>query len=273
MRTAYAALLGCLTLAACAPRAPWTLELPVQGDTPAARHVHEISSYDRAATAILQVFERDLGFPAFPANLRFYPGRAAFEAALLDSGYDPALARVTAGTMSAIGGYRQVLLNESALYDLSWPARVGMLAHELTHSLQYEWGGGVRGMSDQWLREGFAEWVAARVLEQLGAIRLEDVRRRKREEVRRMGGARLPRLDEMAGFEAWVTINDALNAAPYTYAFVAADLLVERHGVPAVIRYFQLFARSPNRVRNFELAFGESLAAFEGALRAQRFAR
>jgi len=262
-----AAGFACLAFAAaCTASEPWTLVLP-QPAIRAASHVHEITSYDRAAVTIAQIFERDLGFPAFPATLRFYPGRASFEAALLGSGYDPALAKDTARTMGAIGGHRQVLLNESTLLPLTWPARVGMLAHELAHSLQYEWGGGVRGASDQWLREGFAEWVAARVLERLGAIGMSDVRRQKRQDVRRMGRARVPRLDAMATFETWVAINDQLGAAPYAYAFLGADVLIERHGTAAVVRYFELFAQSADRRRNFQAAFGEDLASFEAALR------
>ena len=249
----------------CTPSAPWSVALPDPTVRPASS-IDAISSYERAAVTVASIFEQDLEFPSFPVTLHFFPGRGPFEAALLESGYDADLARDTAGSMAAIGGHRQVLLNESTLVALTWPARVGMLAHELTHSLQYEWGGGVRGASDQWLREGFAEWVTARVLERLGAITLEQVRRQKRDDFRRVDRARVPRLEVMATFPEWVAINQELNAAPYAYAFLAADFLVERYGLPAVIRYFELFARSGDRARNFRAAFGENVSSFEDAL-------
>jgi hypothetical protein len=41
-------------------------------------------------------------------------------------------------------------------YDPASSSGRQLLAHELTHTVQYELGGGHRGTSDQWLREGFA---------------------------------------------------------------------------------------------------------------------
>lgn len=247
---------------ACAPSEPWVVSLPQSAVRPAS-HIDAITSYDRAVATIAAVFERDLHFAPFPVVVRFYPGHGEFEAALLESGYDAALARDTARTMGAIGGYRQVLLNESTLLQLAWPGRVGMLAHELTHSLQYEWGGGVRGRSDQWLREGFAEWIAGRVLERLGAVTFEAIRQQQRQEFRTMTRTRIPRLDEMATFPSWVEVNGRRGVTAYAYAFLAVDSLIERHGLPAVIRYFELFARSADRTRNFRAAFGEDISAFE----------
>jgi hypothetical protein len=242
--------------------------LPQATIRPVSR-IDAISDYDRAVATIFEIFRRDLGFPAFPVTFQFYPERRAFEAALLAVGYDAALARDTANAMGAIGGYRRVLLNESTLVPLSWPARVGLLAHEMTHSLQYEWGGGVRGRSDQWLREGFAEWVAIRVLERLGAVSLDDVRRQRRDELRRIRRARAPALDELATFPQWVAVSSRSGAAPYAHAFLAVDSLIERHGINAIAQYFRLFVLSQDRATNFRIAFGDDLATFESALGAQ----
>lgn len=263
---AFAAGLAVVILCSgCAVSEPWSLALPQPALRPGS-DIYAITSYERAAATIAVAFERDFGFAPFPVTLHFYPGRDAFEAALLQSGYDPSLARDTARTMGAVGGHRQVLLNESMLLPLSWPGRVGVLAHELTHSLQYEWGGGVRGASDQWLREGFAEGIAARVLERLGATTLDRVREQKRQEIRAVDRSRIPRLDAMATFPEWVEVNSRIGGAPYTYAFLAADFLIERHGMAAITRYFELFAGSGDRRGNFRTAFGEDLSAFEEAL-------
>lgn len=254
-------------VAGCASGAGRAIELaPHAAGRPPAT-IEGIADYERAVAAIAEIFRRDLGFPAFPVTFRLYADGSAFEAALLEAGYDPALARDTAAAMVAVGGYRRVLLNESGLTPLSWPARVSLLAHEMAHSLQYEWGGGVRGHSDQWLREGFAEWVAVRVLERLGAVALEDLRRHRREELRRARPGRLPALDEMVTFPQWVAVTGRAGALAYTRAFLAVDALVEQHGVAAVAQYFQLFVLSPDRAANFRIAFGGDLASFEVSLR------
>lgn len=222
---------------------------------------------DRTAVAtVASIFVRDLGFPSFPVTFRFYPGRESFEQALLGSGYDPALARTTARTMFAVGGHRGVILNAEALDRMSWTGRVALLAHELGHSLQYELGGGRRGASDQWLREGFADWLSIRVLERLDATDMATVRRQRQRELRAAGRVRTPRLDELVTFPQWVQAGERFGATTYALAFLAVDVLLERHGAEAVLEYFKRFASSQDRVENFRAAFGEDHEAFESAL-------
>ena len=225
-----------------------------------------IASYAEASVAIAAAFEQDLGFPPFTATLHLYPDTRSFEAALVAVGYEPSFARETARVMTGIGGHRRVLLNEAALLTLSWPARVAVLAHELTHTLQYELGGGRRGASDQWLREGFAEWVSMRVLEGLRAVTPDDYRSRKLRHLRGTSAAKAPRLDDMATFQQLVPLAARDDIAPYEQSFVAVDLLIERHGLPAVVRYFRMFATSEDRAGNFVTSFGQSLETFEAAL-------
>jgi hypothetical protein len=261
-----AALLCAACAAGCAAALePRTIAFSYDAPEPPSRA--RIGSYEQASAAIAAAFEHDLGFPAFMATLRLFPDARSFEAALLDVGYEPALARDTARVMAGVGGHRGVLLNESMLAPLSWPDRVALLAHELTHSLQYELGGGRRGASDQWLREGFAEWVAMRVLVRLETMKPADYRRVKVEQLRATSAAKAPRLDDMATFPQLVALAARDDIAPYAQAFLAVDLLIERHGRPAVIRYFELFAASDDRRGNFAAAFGEDLGAFEAVLR------
>lgn len=244
---------------------PRLVSIPEPGLRPATR-VDEIGDYRTAAATIAWISERDLGFPQFPVTFRFYPHREAFEKALLDSGYDPSLARSTARTMMAVGGHRGVLLNDGKVGLLPWAERVALLAHELGHSLQYELGGGFRGASDQWLREGFAEWLSLRVLERLRAISLDDVRRARRGDLHVVGRSRLPALAELVTFPQWVRAGEEHGASIYALSFLAVDFLLERHGVPPVIAYFERFASSQDRIANFRAAFGEGLESFETAL-------
>jgi hypothetical protein len=263
-------VIAAITFACTALRQPFVVTVPDPNFRPVLR-VDAIFDYRTAAATVAAIFQRDLGFPAFPVSFRFYPGRGAFEKALLDSGYDPALAKSTARTMSAVGGYRAVLVNEVPLDSMSWAGRVALFAHEMGHSLQYELGGGRRGASDQWLREGFADWLSIRVLERLDGASIADVRRVRRREMSG-GRSRTPRLADLATFPQWVEAGEESGAKVYALAFLAVDYLLEKHGPEAVLDYFRRFASSSDRAANFRAAFGEDLDSFEAAL-ASRLSR
>jgi hypothetical protein len=256
---------GLLASACASSSSPELVAVPQPGVRPVAR-LDQISDYRTAAVTVTSVISRDLGFPSFPVTFRLYPDRNAFERALLASGYDPGLARATARTMVAVGGHRAVLVNEAKLTNMEWPDRVAMLAHELGHSLQYEIGGGRRGASDQWLREGFAEWLSVRVVEELGHPLMDAIRRHRQRELRAIGRSKTPRLEELVTFPQWVQAGQRQGAAAYALAFLAVDFILERHGADAVLDYFKRFATSEDRAGNFREAFGEDLESFQAVL-------
>jgi hypothetical protein len=265
-RLLLAALVLLLAHGGCAAR-PWSITYPADGGRAVGRGVW-IGSYQQALASIIAVMDAELGLPLSSVTLHVAPHRAAFEDLLLANGYQPQLARDTAATMDAIGGFRRILLNEQALRDSPWPDRVALLSHELVHVLQYELGGGVRGASDQWLREGFADWVTARVMETLGL----GAAGRSRSRAERLVSAAWrtgppPSLESMSTFPAWVALQRSAPGLPtYELAFLAVDVLVARHGLDAVVDYFRRFAQVQDRAGNFERAFGESIADFEAAL-------
>jgi hypothetical protein len=228
-----------------------------------------IGDYDRALVSIAAVTEKDLGLPKLKASLHFFPTREALQAALEGQGAPTDLARDTAAVMMAIGGPGSVFINEAAFADLNWNSRIAVLAHELAHTMQYDFSNGRRGTSDQWLREGFAEWVQAHVLDALGVMRRDDIRTRSVRWVRdRHARKSLPPIAELATFPDWVSFhNGRARDSLYPYAFVATDFLIQRHGVEAVTTYFKLFADSDDRFANFANAFGEQWRAFDAALR------
>jgi hypothetical protein len=232
-----------------------------------------IFDYRVAGASVLYLFQSEFGFRPFPVTFYFCPGERAFETTLLETGYDAPLARETAKNMSAVGGHRRVFLNESALDRANWSGRVASIAHELAHSLQYEWGGGVRGASDQWLREGFAEWLAMQVMDRLGAIRYTDARRRYWAMLHATSASKAPRFEDMATFRQWVMLGGRRDIAPYAQSFLAVDFLIEQHGLAAVVDYFERFARGQDRQGNFRAAFGQDLQSFERAARAHLFGK
>ncbi len=246
---------------------PRVLALSAAGVRPVAR-LDAIFDYRAAVATIDHAIQRELGEPPVPVTLRFFRDRSAFEIELVRLGYTVTLAHHAAETMAAIGGHRTVLLNDGILSGLAWPDRVVILAHERAHTIQYELGGGSRGTSDQWLREGFAEWLTMRVLARLEALPADHFRRQKRDDVRMRNRSETPRLAELTTFPEWVAVSRR-GTALYSYAFVAVDFLIARHGTRAVLDYFQRFAAQQDRVGNFFQAFGETLPAFEAALEAQ----
>jgi hypothetical protein len=255
---------ACALACATAAGGPVLVSIPDPDVRPVSR-LDAIFDYRTAAATATTIIERDLGFTGFPVTFEFLPGRGAFEQRLILAGYAPDLARTTAKTMAGVGGYRRVLINEGSLEAMPWPARIGLMAHELGHSLQYELGGGRRGTSDQWLREGFADWLSIRVLERLDASSLAAVRAARRREVRGARRSALPSLAELSTFAQWVAAGERHGAIVYDFAFVAVDFLLARHGQGPILEYFRLFAASSDRIGNFQHAFGEDLEAFERA--------
>jgi hypothetical protein len=260
-----AAVTSAAALSGCAVRRVHAIDVPGPGDRPVAL-IEAIGSDRQALVSIKAVFERDFGLPAFPVQVLFYPDGAAFEAALRSSGYDAAFAARSARTLTAIGGYRRVLLNEREMPELRSLERLALLAHELVHCVQYELGGGRRGSSEQWLREGFAEWVSLSTLERLQGPSFSAVRREMRERFGASDRRAAPRLREMATFPQWVALAGRTDLAMMEQAFLAVDLLIAERGLPAVVDYFRRFGTLQDPLVNFEAAFGEPLATFEERL-------
>jgi predicted Zn-dependent protease len=140
-----------------------------------------------------------------------------------------------------------------------------IIAHELTHAAQRHLAEGRRGWSMQWLREGFAEWVAAEVVARLG-LEMRDVRFAKaRGRVRWVKDAGdLPELKQLVTAGEWNLVQaKPEGAASYDFDFLATDLLIRDAGLPAVVEYFRLAGEPVGATGPFHQAFGVSLKEFE----------
>lgn len=262
-------LLLTMSAAACASAGGPTVLSITDVRAPSVRVGAWIDTYDSAVVSIAAIAERDLGLPAIHASLYFYADRSAFQQALEVDGYEPAFARDAAATLSGIAGFRRVILNDAHLDRLEWPERVALLAHELTHTVQYEFSRGRRSTSEQWLREGFAEWVEVYVMDVLHFTTWDQARaiavQRVRDAARRQPP---PRFSEMVTYPDWVrAVQRSGEEGVYAQALLAADLLIARHGRDAVVGYFRRFGGSEDRLANFRAAFGEDLEAFEAMFR------
>ncbi len=260
--------LAALLVASCAGAGPHTLSWPADRTVAVARG-DRIRNWPQAVSAIVEVMEGPLGLPPVAFSVSFFPNRSRLEEGLVAEGYAPAVAARAAAALDGVGIPRRVLLNERSLARATWADRVAMLSHELVHVLQYELAGGRRSTSEQWLREGFAEWVSGRVLEGLQLSGAGTKRARARRAVALADLSRLPALAELAAWDQWVDLRTTNPRLPvYPYAYLAVDLLVERHGVDAVLDYFRRFAVSNDADGAFRFAFGETRSDLEAALRA-----
>lgn len=238
------------------------MPFPVTGARP-VDHIQGIFTDDVALATIANVFLRDLGLPPVTASVVFLPSRQSLEQELLTAGYDAAFARDAADRMRAVALHRRVLINSTVLSSTTWAARVGTLAHELVHCLQYELAGGRRGTSEQWLREGFAEWIALDLLRRIDGVAPGAARRYLEDEFASTRRAEAPRFDEMMTFRQWVDLAGRPGVNPQVQAVLTVDLLIERHGVPAVLDYFRRFAEREDPAGNFVAAFGQTREGFE----------
>jgi hypothetical protein len=259
------AAFACASCAAGVVREPRIVELPASSMDPATPRTGD---YAAAFAAIAAVFERHLDLPRPDVRLLLFPDRRSFEAGLIAAGNPAGIARRISQAFQAVGAPSGVLANEGSFHGMSWRSRVQLLAHELVHCVQYRLGGGRRGTSEQWLREGFAELVALRAIEHLNlgeaaALRLEwrdQLAAALRANAAAPGHVPLARLST---FAEWTDAQARHGLPMYLQALVAAESLVEQHGAAAVARYFTLFAASEDREANFQLAFGRSLADFD----------
>jgi hypothetical protein len=220
-----------------------------------------IADYESALATIASIIRDDLSLPLGDAALLFYRDREGLAAALRESGYTDQLAQQSARSLVAIGGFRRVLINDAVVSEMLWPHRIALIAHELTHTLQYEIAGGRRGASEQWLREGFAEWVRAEVSSELGFTTRSAARLPARRDVR--AADVVASLDNLVTFPDWVGVAQRTGTdVLYAQALLAVDVLVEQHGAPAIVDYFRRFGGSDDRHAHFRAAFGEDLDTF-----------
>ncbi|HLC43286.1 MAG TPA: hypothetical protein VJO34_16880 [Methylomirabilota bacterium] len=225
-----------------------------------------IKDYPEALATAIAVMKDTFGLDARQVTLYLYENRRAFERGLIEAGdISPAVAESTVQYARAIGTRGKILVNAEELAHATWPDRLRLLTHELTHVAQFSLSGGIRSNSDQWLREGYADWVSFQLVERLG---LDRYARLRNDLAARLNLARrrqpLPSVADLASFREWDAIRDQRGGTvTYGVAFFAVEHLLRTRGPEAVARYFRLFAESQDRLGNFRTAFGIDFDDFE----------
>ena len=244
--------------------------------------------YAAAVAAIMFVMVRDFGLPVIDGgSVTLYPSQTSYEAGVVAHSTENierlrkqlgprakpvnesavvSAATITAVGSNAVGMYKKVLVNEWRVIKYSWPEWVRVLAHELTHTATIELFDGRLALPDQWLNEGFAEWVGYKVVESFGSQHFAVSRKLALDSIATATTYQtFPALGQLARNPDWITWSRTLGrAATYGQAFIAVDFLIKEKGISSVIEYYRLFKKLNNRERNFATAFGESVSGFDG---------
>lgn len=255
------ATVGCST----APPAHRILTLAEIRELSAPQPAAVVNQYPIALAVVIGILEGELGFPELDVAVEFYRDRAGVEAALVESGLAPEMAHQLSTLLDGVTLPGRILVNEQALKLLSWSARVRFLAHELTHVVQNQLAGDRRSRSPQWMREGFAEWVSWQVAEVLapGSFAVKRRAARRQVAVASAKGRLIPLSRLVTAADFFADASRQVVPLYYLHSFLAVDLLVDRHGVPAMLEYFAGFAGSDQRDRIFEGVFDQTPGAFE----------
>ncbi len=259
-------------IAAGCARAPLVLPVRIEPEVLAAPvRPGALTGYESGVQTIAAVMVGELGLPLPRQFTVFvYPTRGEYAAALVTAGrLSPARAAEIAEHSVGLARPGRLLLNDHALRGARRSTWLGVVAHELTHLAQYDLSGGRRGRSEQWVREGMADWVTSRVLERLGERTFRDRREQACRAVAQGLRARegepldLAELGSPRGWEARAL--GAEGRLGYRLAFLLTEDLIRRRGFESLIAYFRAFGDSDDRLDQFRRVFGLSLKEFERA--------
>ncbi|MBI3636841.1 MAG: hypothetical protein HY216_11640 [Candidatus Rokubacteria bacterium] len=233
---------------------------------PAPRDARAFETDEQAVRGIAAILSQELHLPVPPVfTVYVYDSRHTFERGLIqDARVSPVRAAEFSEFALGVGKRRQLLLNEEGT-DGRGREWLRLIAHEMAHLCQIELTQG-EGRGEQWLAEGMAEWVAFAVLERLGLDTRQNQRELARLGIRNFAALAAAKLDlETLGTPRGFTIRHRQEGALPTYqlAFLMADHLITREGLPQLVYYFSLFSEHRDRKGNFQQAFGQTLGEFE----------
>ena len=218
----------------------------------------QVKSLEDAMAAIITVCNQDLGLPVVqPLYLHLYKDANAYAAYTFGFARMPeAFVRLTL----ALPQENRLHINMERTRGQTWGSLLRLLAHEYAHIVEYVIIGSMSPWS-QWLREGFAEWVSAKVLDSLGWESYGSSLARAERALARYGTSP-PRLSQLEQTPQWMSAIDQPKGKVRAYgsAFLAVHRLIEKRGLPALMSYF--------RQENFQANFGLTWSEFEAEMQA-----
>jgi hypothetical protein len=216
----------------------------------------EIKSLEQAMATIITVTGNELNLPVVqPLYLHLYQDSDSFGA--YAGGYGRRLPFGIVQFAVAVAEENRFHINLERTKGQSWGAQLRTLAHEYGHNIHSVW---TVQTAPQWIREGFADWVAAKVLDSLGWQDYALSLHRARLEVSALKVS-LPSFSELEDSPKWTVWANQAQGGILTYrlAFLAVSRLMEKQGVAGIAQYF--------KSQNFQSSFGVSLRDFETEFR------
>ena len=215
----------------------------------------QVPTLEEAIAAIMTVCTQDLGFPPVePFYLHVYNDANSY------SYYTDGLPRLRGDKirLTLAAPYENRLhVNVEAAGGQPWGMLLRLLAHEYGHNLEFTLGNGK--MTGHWMREGFADWIAARVMDALGWESYASSLSRAERELARYGPS-LPRLADLDRTGYWLSVLERPKGRVGTHnlSFLAVHKLIEKSGVAKMMGYFQ--------AKNFLQSFGMTPEDFQREL-------
>ena len=211
----------------------------------------QVQTVEQALAAIITVCRDDLRLPVVdPLDVRLYKNTASFAS----YGNSRWIFRSDVAHLAATADENKMHINLQKTQHLPWGRAIPVLAHEYGHNVENDLTS-VR-VHGRWFIEGFAEWVAARVVDALGWQAYELTLHRTRLQLARQREL-IPTLYDLSDNRDWESFirkpKDSVRA--YDLAAAAVDRLIEKKGIASAIQYISS--------GDFESSFGEAEAGFK----------
>lgn len=244
-----------LAVAGCSLHEPARV-IPIK-NTPEFRPLgpHQVKTLPEALAAIVTVCTSDLELPPVePLYIHLYKDIDSYT---YYTGKFSATQENKPRLTLALPHENQLHISLATAHGQVWGELLRVLAHEYGHNVEYVLGAGAS--VPRWISEGFAEWVAAKVMDKLGWENYASSLGRAERELSRYEYAP-PLLSnlETAGGWSGVSTQPKGRVATYDLAFFAVDKLIAKKGAQAMMDYFE--------IRDFAAAFGRSQGEFERSI-------
>jgi hypothetical protein len=211
----------------------------------------QVQTVKQAMAAIITVCRDELRLPVVdPLEVRLYKNTASFAS----YGTRAWIFRNDVAHLAGTAEKNKMHINLDKTQHEPWASAIWVLAHEYGHNVENDLM--TIRVHPRWFIEGFAEWVAATVVDALHWQSYALTHRRINVQLARHREF-IPALSSLSDNRDWESFIRKPNGGvtAYTLAAAAVDRLIEKAGAAGAIEYISS--------GDFESAFGESLAEFE----------
>lgn len=228
--------------------------------------IAQSSSYSTQTAAIASALVTELNLPNFESVLYVYFSLDDFKVGLVKEQELVGSADLKGDVIATVAGCSNKKILAYWSSSVPWGMRVKSLAHEMAHLAHFALGNWSCSRQEHaWLMEGFANWMAFRIVEGLSVTTFHAEREDFLNGVRAFRSKQeFPSLKLLSRYQDWLNTLQMIGyPATYQQSFFAVDYLIERNGLDSIIKYFTLFEQSADANKNFKEAFGREFSDFE----------